>query len=112
MTPSRSLTATPADSCPRCWSAKRPKAASGAASWPGAWIPTTPHIALALLFAWFGSPAIITQGARQAVLPGITKHVEWLIQVVGHARAAILRRPRRCLAHEPDEEPVTAGLTE
>ena len=40
-----SETAMPADSWPRCWSAKSPKYASRATSRSGAWMPRMPHMA-------------------------------------------------------------------
>src|SRR5918998_4714901 len=97
MTPSPSLTATPADSCPRCCSANNPSAAIPAASWPGAWMPTMPH-----------TLALLPQRAGEAALPRVSQLCQRAVERVGHIRAAILRRARRAFTDEVDIEAVAA----
>ena len=49
---SPSLTAMPADSWPRCWSANSPSKARCATDRPGAYTPKTPHASLASIIGW------------------------------------------------------------
>src|SRR6185436_13836556 len=103
-----SLTARPADSWPRCWSAISPVEATAAASVPepgGSATPTTPHISAALHARRSLVPA---EGPGQAVLPGSGEIREGDVDRVGDARAALLRRAGRPRSGERDEEPLPA----
>src|SRR6476619_2671151 len=99
MSCSPSLTARPADSWPRCWSANRPSAAIEAASVgspPGRTTPNTPHTRSAL-------PA---EGTGEAVIPGMTKVPQRDLERIGDTTAAVLGVPGRAGHDQLDHEAV------
>src|SRR6185436_13447090 len=101
-----SLTARPADSWPRCWSAISPVEATAAASVPepgGSATPTTPHISAALHACRGHVPA---EGTGQAVLPGAHQVHERHVDRVGDAGTPFLGGAGRAGAREVDEQPV------
>src|SRR3989304_9416800 len=97
MSCSPSLTASPADSWPRCWRAKRPRAARGAASWPGLSTPTTPHT------------SAILEEPREGGLPGVPQGRQVHLDRIGDAGPAVLGRAGRALAAQLDAQRLPAG---
>src|SRR5512146_2818055 len=110
-----SLTAIPADSWPRCWSAKRPSSAMLAAAVPepgGRTAPKTPHIRRPSV----GRPGAPTprsaasrarlpaERAGEAAVPGVAQVVEGHVHGVGDARAALLRGAGGAGPGELDDE--------
>src|SRR4029079_2750988 len=105
MSCSPSLTASPADSWPRCWSAKSPSAAIEAASVgspPGRTTPNTPHIPSAL-------PA---EGAGEPVIPGVTQVAERDLEGVGDAPTAFLGVARGAGHDQLDHQAVATDQSD
>src|SRR6478736_111947 len=101
MSCSPSLTANPADSWPRCWSANSPSAAIEAASVgspPGRTTPKTPHIRSAL-------PA---EAARETMVPGMTEVAQRDLERIGDATTAVLGVASGTGHDQLDHQPVAA----
>src|SRR5258705_13885477 len=99
MSCSPSLTAIPADSWPRCWSANSPRAATVAASVPlpgGTTAPKTPHISARL-------PA---EGSRQTGFPRVPEVRERDLERIGAPAAPLLGGPGCARASQLDDEPI------
>src|SRR6266540_5889797 len=113
MSCSPSLTASPADSWPRCWRANSPSAATAPASAPpasneaGRTAPKMPHMS-AVLRTGSGTPA---EGPGQPLVPGVAEVGDGHVQGVGDPRPALLGRAGRAVAGQLDDQTLTAHHT-
>src|SRR6516162_8805156 len=74
VTVSPSLTAMPADSCPRCCRAKRPSNVRLATLIPGPYTPKTPHASFTVRpFSHSPAPSQVAQLPGQAAVVGLTQ---------------------------------------
>src|SRR3954454_13849510 len=105
--------AMPADSWPRCWSAKRPVVATSAA-WTlvpgGRTAPKTPHISATLQSARLGWAAWVVHAERpaEAVLPGVREIGEGDVDRIGDPRSSLLGGARRARPGEIDDQAIPA----